>query len=209
MHLLRSFPPQLQRTRHALTAALLLPVMLAGGVGVPVVPVVRKDLSQPFPCQSCACACRDAQTCWSGCCCLTDEEKLVWARENHVTPPQFVVDRVAAKRTTPCSAAAAGCSRCRQTGQSTTAPHQREQASPSPATLQIVWLSAQRRCQGLDSLTMLLSAALPCLPARPWRPEGSSVALWTAGKPPYLGFFCEPPHPPPRLLVAEQSAGVC
>lgn len=47
--------------------------------------------SEPFPCQHHACGCRSADHCWRSCCCMTMQEKLAWARNHGVSPPDFVV----------------------------------------------------------------------------------------------------------------------
>jgi hypothetical protein len=68
-------------------------------VGVPLPQTVKKS-GDPFPCQHCACGCKDAESCWRSCCCHTDREKLAWAKRHGVTPPAFVV--AAARREGCC-----------------------------------------------------------------------------------------------------------
>ncbi len=65
--------------------------LLVGSAGVPVVSRVAKDRSQPFPCQDNPCGCASADECWHHCCCHTNREKVAWAHEHGVTPPDFVV----------------------------------------------------------------------------------------------------------------------
>lgn len=65
--------------------------------GVCFVPANVAKLSssaERFPCEHCVCGCFSAAYCWDKCCCHTDEEKLVWAKENGVQPLEFLVDRV-------------------------------------------------------------------------------------------------------------------
>ncbi len=64
---------------------------------VGTVPPRGKDQSEPFPCQNRPCGCASADQCWKQCCCFTNAEKLVWAKANGVTPPQFVVDAARAE----------------------------------------------------------------------------------------------------------------
>ena len=51
-----------------------------------------KDQSEPYPCQHRPCGCNSAEQCWKSCCCFTNAQKLVWAKEHGVTPPSFVVE---------------------------------------------------------------------------------------------------------------------
>lgn len=61
--------------------------------GVPVTRPSRKDLSSPFPCMNSHCGCMTAEQCWRDCCCHTLQEKLAWAHEHGVTPPDYVLDQ--------------------------------------------------------------------------------------------------------------------
>lgn len=61
-------------------------IWLVVGVPLPFLKVI-KDLSRPFPCMYSACGCRNADQCWTTCCCHTRAEKLAWARAHDVTPP--------------------------------------------------------------------------------------------------------------------------
>ncbi len=72
-------------------AVVLLLGLLLGIAGVPVVTVAKKDRSRPYPCQNRPCGCASADECWHHCCCLNNRQKLAWARENGVTPPDFVI----------------------------------------------------------------------------------------------------------------------
>lgn len=101
------FPPQPQRSIPVrLTAATTLAAFLVASVGYPLWSGEGKDLSKPFPCMHRACGCRSAEQCWRGCCCFSNRQKLAWARENKVTPPDYV------------AAAAARESEARPTGRS-------------------------------------------------------------------------------------------
>ena len=78
------------RVRRSATAILLIAGYLAGTIGFPLPARVSKDKSQPFPCQDHACGCQNAEECWRHCCCFTNEEKLAWARDHNVRPPEYV-----------------------------------------------------------------------------------------------------------------------
>lgn len=72
-------------------------------IGLPLT-APRPEITGRFPCESCSCGCSTAAYCWDKCCCHTDEEKLAWAAEHDVTPPEFLVARVEASRQPPLDA---------------------------------------------------------------------------------------------------------
>jgi hypothetical protein len=76
-----------------------MPVAICS-VGVPLPAQNVKKSGDPFPCQACACGCKDAESCWRNCCCHTQREKLAWAKRHGVTPPAFVI--AAARREACC-----------------------------------------------------------------------------------------------------------
>jgi hypothetical protein len=80
-------------TLRSATAFLVLVGICASALPIPLGRIVRqtKDLSQPFPCQHCACGCKNAEECWTNCCCFTPAQRADWARENGVTPPVYAV----------------------------------------------------------------------------------------------------------------------
>jgi hypothetical protein len=77
--------------RRRILSGVALFTYLAAAVGypLPAASVGRKDLSQSFPCQGHICGCQSAEECWSGCCCLTPEERWSWARAHGVQPPDY------------------------------------------------------------------------------------------------------------------------
>ena len=91
------FPRNVSHLRTASTllqraiAVVLLLGLLLGIAGVPVITVAKKDRSRPYPCQNRPCGCASADECWHHCCCLNNRQKVAWARENGVTPPDFVI----------------------------------------------------------------------------------------------------------------------
>ncbi len=73
---------------------------LGGLIGVPMPKFqANKDRSRPFPCQDHRCGCISAEQCWRSCCCFTNIQKLAWAEQHGVTPPEYVF--VAAAREKP------------------------------------------------------------------------------------------------------------
>lgn len=78
--------------RGAAGVALLCHLLTTFGFPLPSPPADKsKGGSQPFPCQARPCGCLTAEACWQGdCCCFTIEEKLHWAEENGIEPPDHV-----------------------------------------------------------------------------------------------------------------------
>ncbi|OYP38377.1 hypothetical protein [Rhodopirellula sp. MGV] len=145
------------RTRQSLLWLLLLSIVIAltGFISQPPLSNTSNQTAERFPCESCACGCPSAEHCWDRCCCHTDQEKLQWARENGVTPPQFLVDRVAnACDTAPAKTSCCHCShRDRNNAVSKT-------TKPTVATgskTLIFWKAAE--CRGLTYIWSLLAAA--------------------------------------------------
>ena len=60
-------------------------------LGIPLPLPAGKVSGQPYPCMNHRCGCQSAEECWRNCCCMTLEERLIWARENHVRPPDFAL----------------------------------------------------------------------------------------------------------------------
>jgi hypothetical protein len=174
----------------------MLPILIAGACGVPVVPVVIKDHSQPFPCQDCPCPCADAESCWRSCCCMSDRQKLSWAERHGATPPAWFLEQQIAKfspdgddRSIP-----ACC------GNRPRKPTEAPAAQPEPR-VGVVLLSAQDRCLGTSSGLALLPAALPCRPGVPLLP----IELLGSWAPPCDirrdAVRLQPPAPPPRHRI--------
>jgi hypothetical protein len=88
-----------RRWIHRLIGLLVLASLCASFIPLPIstTSLPEKDQSEPFPCQNRPCGCQSAEQCWKQCCCFTNAEKLVWAQENGVTPPQFVVEAAKAE----------------------------------------------------------------------------------------------------------------
>ena len=83
-----------------LIAVFALAAFVAATTGIPVLKLDQPGkTSQPYPCQHHHCGCVSAEQCWQSCCCFTNHEKLLWAGEHNVTPPNYVV--AAAQREKP------------------------------------------------------------------------------------------------------------
>lgn len=66
-------------------------ILYAGLVfGFPMPAVARKtDGDRPYACQSRACGCSSAEQFWKSCCCFSPSERLKWAEEQGVIPPEY------------------------------------------------------------------------------------------------------------------------
>ena len=157
---------------------------LGGTLGVPL-PRLRlaKDLSQPFPCQNHRCGCASADQCWRGCCCFTNLQKLAWATEHGVQPPEYVYlaaahERAETRRAGCCQRGANAChdhdqARRDQACRDETAPHEiaalnsydheAETATASRASWSIDFVLAveARKCLGHAELWLTLGAVAP------------------------------------------------
>jgi hypothetical protein len=78
-----------RRRNAARWVAAIAYAFLALGIPLPV-PAGRIS-GEPFPCMNHHCGCQSAEQCWQNCCCMTLEERLVWARQNHVRPPDYAL----------------------------------------------------------------------------------------------------------------------
>lgn len=189
---------------HGATAMLMLVVMSAGSLGIPVIPVVHKDRSVPFPCQDRACACRDARACWGSCCCMSDQEKLAWAREHGLEPPQDAKISLAARR--PAAACGSCCTSkpnktevCHESASKTCAVAPEAAAScDDDQAPHMVLLTAQNHCQGYSSWLLLWSSALIEPPPADWALDTTPPALLVTRNDRASVLFERPPTPPPR-----------
>jgi hypothetical protein len=178
---------------------------------------VKKDKSQPFPCMNSPCGCKDAEQCWRHCCCHTLAERLEWARENHVQPPDFVLAEAKAQgidwhaepqrdccadhdccaehdKTCCCHARAAKAEpRDSDADHETDGPHDQDRSS-APGVVLIKALE----CQGIASnwLAAIVSLAPPPAVrwAAVWNPSGQIINARDFAS----SFSAQPPTPPPR-----------
>jgi hypothetical protein len=196
MHLLSQLPSWMYARQQPLVAGLLVLTLLAASLGIPILVAPPQDLSQPFPCMSHRCGCGSADACWRGCCCMTLSQKLAWAREHGVTPPAYALAQAKeeAKATAPCGSCCQH--RNKRSPEQETVKHD----APSPGVgLGLVLTNDFRRCQGLSTLWLTLSHALPprvAVSAAPFRPL---PGLWLAETSQSAeSLALSPATPPPR-----------
>ena len=170
---------------------------LAVALGLPI-PLPRatpsaaaKDARKPFPCMNSPCGCRDADQCWLHCCCHSLAERLQWAQQNHVQPPDDVIAEAKAEGIAwNASLDDDGCN-----------GGDADQHEHGPAQGSVV-LSQMLECQGLGSHWMAAVISLPPPPAvrsTIMLNHLESVAIFEA-RPSSLSS--DPPTTPPRFAVA-------
>jgi hypothetical protein len=193
-----------RRTLTRVVASLLLLVIGVGAAGVPLFPVVQKDRSTPFYCQDRACGCRDAEACWRGCCCATDQQKQEWARRHGVRVPVAHAqpmprpDETLEPRGTPrdcCRTKSSGTALPRESSHADC--HGNDQRAEGHCST-IVLSSAQAHCQGLGPLVYVLSCGLPFVPQ--FELAAPMITGWLRAAPtaPIASPIFPPPSPPPR-----------
>lgn len=190
LHILRFFDA---KRAIALLSAL---VVLAGAIGVPLPRFKAKDTSRPFPCMHHACGCHSAEACWQGCCCMTHEQKLAWAKEYHVRPPENIIAATRPSAHGPSPARQKACCRGNDCDQDADAE------SAEGVAIHLVQFEDARKCQGLGSLWLMLSQALP--PAAKETVEADLTlvsSLAAANQPQLVSPAFDPVTPPPRAAL--------
>lgn len=168
-------------------------MLLASGLPISVPGARNKDLSRPFPCMNCACGCQNADRCWRSCCCHTLAERIAWARENHVRPPDYVLAEARAAGIDVCDdchESKACCCCCCAKPKAKAASHENS-----------VVLIQALRCSGVGSDWLAIGAAI--IPA----PSDWQLQLVLCGlvQPPTVDVASpafEPLLPPPRQTVS-------
>jgi len=137
----------------------LLTAMLAAAIGLPVFIEPVRDLSQLFPCMHHRCGCASAEACWRKCCCLSSTEKLAWAEEHGVLPPEYVLAEVSLPAMAEVESHPACGSKCCES-----AANLASEKPPAQESLGLVLLSDYSRCQGFSTVWLTLGHALPFVP---------------------------------------------
>ncbi|WP_417746488.1 hypothetical protein [Rosistilla oblonga] len=176
-------------TRRGISLTLLV-VLACGMIGLPTYAPVPEKTGR-FPCEACSCGCSSAEFCWDKCCCHSDVEKLQWAAENDVQPPEFLIARVqraaveavaskVALSAKSCCCSASSGSQCEPKPQAAASATATATATVKSPTLRIVRLEDAARCRGIDSFWNVLSSVVveivPATFALPTPP----LLFWTA-----------------------------
>lgn len=136
---------------------MLLVVFFVGTIGLPVLSIPPK--SGRFPCENGPCGCATADHCWDKCCCHSDVEKLQWAIDHGVKPPDFLVARVgkalalvasAPTRPSCCCSKSVGQCVTEQSAPIGSSEIAADEASRPPPAMRLVLLEDAARCHGID-----------------------------------------------------------
>lgn len=207
-----------RRVFRRLFVGLCIVAHLASTSGFAVPEVVQADTSaRPFPCQHHRCGCSSADQCWRSCCCMTQQEKLAWARKNDVEPPEFVVaaatlelEQVRQSKRSCCSHSSAAqttggsCSAKATTSCNHHAPQRADdQASdhrPASATIDWVLGIHALQCQGFATWWISTGAVI-APPPLVESPLDISPPLWCTAAPAcvFQAIFMQPAIPPPQI----------
>jgi hypothetical protein len=196
-----------------LFSILLILSFLVGSAGIPVVSRVAKDRSRPFPCQDNPCGCLSADECWHHCCCHTNREKVAWAHEHGVTPPDFVIAAAEKEEKEASSTRVCchhhGCEKCAAQAAAAHADH----AGTAPAASQpdkkaalrfrLVLVDMSRHCKSLPQFWSLTSLALPVRIEAGWSFDTKVVGRVVEAPVLPLRVELSPPVPPPKLDPAD------
>jgi len=162
----------------SLVAGVVALSVLIASVGVPVFLTPERTASQPHFCASHRCGCSQANA-WTDCCCMTLAQKLEWAKEHGVTPPDDAVARAATSSQNQDSD---------------------EAAEAKGVTVRLVLLDDLSRCSGLASLWLTMGHALPPKvesQVSQFRPAPTFWVAETSQSAESLAL--SPATPPPRL----------
>ena len=198
-----------------LPAALATFCYLTVALGLPIPAPAAKDHSQRFPCENNPCGCRNAEDCWTHCCCTTVEERWAWARANNVEPPAYAARPATASwQTVRLRDQAEGkkcCANCQK--KSSTAGNapvacakkpccEKHNNTPQDKPENSGWLqfTSVMHCRGMSTIWITTGAVVPPPDTVTWnqwlQPENW---LGFANQTPIL-VSASPPDPPPRTL---------
>jgi hypothetical protein len=162
------------------------------------------NLTERFPCENCRCGCLSAEQCWRNCCCHSVAQRLAWAEQEGVTPPDYVLaQEIVPSRMSCCQADKSGNETCCDKGaeqpstcvrysgavQSKTSNEQQHEA--------IGWRVLACRGQGLGGLTSVPPSLLQITDLI----DAAAPTSWMEPLPNQAIFGVEhcPPVPPPKF----------
>lgn len=202
----------IHRVRRVRWRLLVLVAYLVAAVGFPMpAGPISHEL---YPCRGRPCGCKSAFECWTGCCCFSAEERVLWALAHDVAipdyavlPPPDVMDRLLQ---TPIGQAVESRSlahRCQSNGCCETQnPTRKDEAAdtccPDPTddrfpALVLAMLAA--KCKGGSAGWQFLAPAP--LPAHcEWNPGFAVIRSAGPFDVRWTGRRAAPPVPPPRFL---------
>ena len=176
---------------------LALTGVVISSFGIILVPQPSRTASGPYPCQGGTCGCATAERCWRSCRCTTLTERLRWANENGVTPPNFVLLQLATEGAQAKSKPRACCS----TSHDQSKPVACETRAEVTAPVDMVLLESVNRCRGLAAYVAIFGAAT--CEAIPQLPQVEHLLSECLPITDIMMGSCSqsPPTPPPRVIV--------
>jgi len=191
----------------------LMYIITAAGVPLPAGNLAFKS-GGLFPCSNDACGCATAEQCWRSCCCHSFSERMAWAREHNVRPPEFAIAEARAARidlawmneSTGAGAKSLCCARelmadvpgCCHAKKACCCDHNEQQANESKSNRIIGWKALN--CHGHSGLWL---AAVPTLVSTNYVHTGAPALVEWVG--PVLSEHADrtcdlPALPPPKTV---------
>jgi hypothetical protein len=82
----------IRRIGRRCAACVLLAMYVVTAAGVPLPAGTKAKSGEMYPCMDCPCGCNSAEQCWRSCCCHTLAERMDWAHEHGVRPPEYAIE---------------------------------------------------------------------------------------------------------------------
>ena len=193
-----------------IVSLVLLMTMAAGIVGLPLTSHAPEKTGR-FPCEDCPCGCSKAEFCWDQCCCHSDAEKLRWASENGVSPPEFLVARarkasqsVRLAKSPDSRQASQSCCCCAKSDEAKSPAKCDVATSQGAATakavtshrLRLVRLEDAARCRGVELAWLLFSQATVDLDREAFTPAEPRLVFLLAMQDEHATSTAMRPDPP-------------
>ncbi len=185
----------------------------------------EKDLSEPFPCMESACGCCTARDCWLHCCCHTMAERLQWAHEHHVRPPDYALAAARAQGlewSDDAEAGECGHQKCNRSGGCCSpsprpspfkgegekcccchcsAPHATKTNPVAKSRGTSIVLIKALACQGFGTNWLAAGASLPPPATVTWSMAHGLTGRVEPMAENFSSFLSPPPIPPPRFVA--------
>lgn len=200
-----------KRTSHSPYSRLVFALLLLNYaficLGLPLPALISQPVdtanAAPFPCQGNGCGCRSAESCWKACCCNTSKQKLAWAKQNNVKPPEYVIAAAAKESPTVAKSCCANKKQLVQTTCVDVSPSNlvRPVKAKTPMVDWVFYVEAER-CRGGSAAEWIVTPLS--------LPMNRSTLTWdsvhvvdfqiTLSEKIPAGPAYPPPSPPPRTV---------
>ena len=176
---------------------LLAYLLVTSGVSLPQIGFDSKQASESFPCAGRGCGCATAEQCWRQCCCTSLENRLGWANQKKIQPPEWITHFPGeVPPTLGRNHSRANCS----SEQPVTCAHASQNASTSPKTQPMTFVGSLR-CKGSAAGWLVTGSDAPLLLPLDLRWDDcfcGKVCVVTFQPRAYL---YPPPLPPPKISI--------